>query len=397
MTVATAQAAGLRILVITSYLPGVGGGELQTALQVETLARRGHRVTVLDIGSNPEAPAREVIRGIPVMRVRAPRWPILEGVVAQAGFFLLLRRLLPGHDLIQFNHLGPELLATRWLAARFEVPLTLVVWGSSRAGIGPFGPGWRHALARRAARKIRHVVALGSETRLNLLARGFREAQLEVISNGVDMERFRPGAGNPPADLPVNGPVVVSVGRMVPAKGYDVLLDAWQDIVERSPQGTLVLLGDGPLRRDLEQEVARRGLTGRVVFTGLRRDIPVWLAHAHAYVSSSLTEGMSNALLEAIASGLPVVATRVGGAEDVVTQGENGFLVAPGSARELSQALEQLLDDEGLRRTMGARARERAEQEFAIDVIVDRYEKLFRRAVAAGGCDRDPVHGEAGP
>jgi glycosyltransferase involved in cell wall biosynthesis len=265
------------------------------------------------------------------------------------------------------------------------VPLVLVVWGSSRAGIGPFGPGWRHAQARRAARKVRHVVALGGETRINLLARGFREEQVEVISNGVDMAAFRPGAGDPPADLPANGPVVVSVGRMVPAKGYALLLDAWQEIAGKSGQGTLVLLGDGPLLRDLEGGIERRGLAGRVIFTGLRRDISFWLAHADAYVSSSLTEGMSNALLEAIASGLPVVATRVGGAEDVVTEGENGFLVAPGSARELAQALQRLLHDEGLRRAMGERARMRARQEFSIDVIVDRYEQLFRRAVMENG------------
>jgi len=120
-----------------------------------------------------------------------------------------------------------------------------------------------------------------------------------------------------------------------------------------------------------------------VFFAGLRRDIPDWLAHSDVYVSSSLTEGMSNALLEAIASGLPVVATRVGGAEDVVTDGDNGLLVMPGSATELHQALKRLLADQELRYSMGKRARHRAECTIAINSIVDKYENLFWHAITA--------------
>ena len=383
MTVTIAPATPLRILVISSYLPGVGGGELQTALQVETMAGRGQSVTVLDIGTNPDAPSRELIHGIPVLRVRAPRWPLIEGVVTQIRFFLCLLRLLPRHDLVQFNHLGPELVTTRWLAARFKVPLVLVVWGSSRPGIGPFGPGWRHAISRHAARRVHHVVALGSETRRHLITQGFKGERIELISNGVDLTRFggRTGSGNPPADLPVNRPLVVSVGRLVPAKGYDLLLDAWKKVAAGSSAGTLVLLGDGPLRQDLERGVRARGLGERVFFAGLRRDIPDWLAHSDVYVSSSLTEGMSNALLEAIASGLPVVATRVGGAEDVITDGDNGLLVMPGSATELHQALKRLLADQELRYTMGKRARHRAKCTIAINSIVDKYENLFWHAI----------------
>ena len=111
----------LRLLVISSYLPGVGGGELQTALQVRTLAERGHGLRVFDIGSNPGAPSREVLDGILVQRIRGPNWPLLEGMVAQVGLFLRLLRLLPGLDLVQFNHLGPALVTTRLLTGLFRV------------------------------------------------------------------------------------------------------------------------------------------------------------------------------------------------------------------------------------------------------------------------------------
>jgi len=144
----------LRLLVVSSYLPGVGGGELQTALQVKMLARRGHTLRVLDIGSNPAAPAYELIDGVPVERFKAPKWPLLGGMVAQVKFCWRLRQLLPHVDMVQFNHLGLELVSTLLLARCYGVPVVLVVWGSSRKGVGPFGSGWRNALSRWAGRQI---------------------------------------------------------------------------------------------------------------------------------------------------------------------------------------------------------------------------------------------------
>ncbi len=380
---ARAEDGRVDVLVLSSFPPGVGGGELQTREQLLRMVRRGRRVHVIDLEPRHSGLATEDDEGIVVHRVRAPRTPVLRACAYHATIASLAWRLGRRARVAQINHLGTGMLTAAPLLAALGVPRALVVWGSAAPGAGPFGPGWRHRAARWVARRQTSVVALSTATCRNLEAAGFAATRVRFIPNGVDTERFRPGSAGdapwaPPPGWPAAGPIVVTVSRLVPAKGLDIMLRAWKLVADAAPGAHLVIVGDGPLRGECEATTRALGLASSVVLVGSRPDVPEILRNSHVYVSSSRTEGMSNALLEGLASGLPLVATRVGGADDTVEDGVNGLLVDDGDAAALASALREVLADDGKRRAMGAASRRMAVERFALETIVDKYLGLFR-------------------
>jgi glycosyltransferase involved in cell wall biosynthesis len=171
-------------------------------------------------------------------------------------------------------------------------------------------------------------------------------------------------------------------------------------LMQRDPvPATLLVVGDGPLRAPLESHAARLGIAAQVRFLGHRPDVEQILGAADVFVLSSASEGMSNTILEAMACGLPVVATRVGGADEMVVDGETGRLVPPAGPRELAGAVTALMADPLAARAMGAAGRRRAEQEFSLSGMLRRYESLYfeaTNATAARGVSSTPVGHAAG-
>jgi sugar transferase (PEP-CTERM/EpsH1 system associated) len=221
----------------------------------------------------------------------------------------------------------------------------------------------------------------------------FPEERVHTIRNGVDLARFgrmskleaRRALGLEDGDL-----VVGTVGRLVPVKDQATLIEAMAVAASAGVTGVLVLAGDGPLRAELERRAAQLGIGERVRLLGHRPDVQTVLAALDVFVLSSVSEGLSNTILEAMASGLPVVATRVGGADELVEEGVTGLLVPAGQAPSLAAAIVQLAQSESLRARMGRNARQRIEAEFALPVMVSRYEQLYlrlahERGIAASG------------
>ncbi len=210
---------------------------------------------------------------------------------------------------------------------------------------------------------------------------GVRPRHARVIHNGVDVSAFRPGGPAPELagelGLPRDSLVVGSVGNLREVKDVSTLLRGFAQAVERVPNAVLVLVGDGPERGALEQLVAELGLSERVRFAGARSDVARLLPLFDVFALSSKTEGISVALLEAMACGLPVVATRTGGNPEVVTEGQTGRLVPVGAPEELGQALADLLPDAQTRQSYGRRARQRVEQHFSLERMVRDYESLY--------------------
>jgi glycosyltransferase involved in cell wall biosynthesis len=191
------------------------------------------------------------------------------------------------------------------------------------------------------------------------------------IWNGIDLTRFAWSGPRPE-------PVAISVARLSPEKDFSTLLRAVALAVPHVPGLRLKIVGDGVERPALDRLTRDLNIHGHVQFLGERNDVPQLLRQAGLFVSSSRTEGVSLTLLEAMAVGLPVLATRVGGNPEVVDDGVTGRLVPPQDHRALSAALVALCRDSELRSTMGALARTRVAELFDVRRIVEEYEDVYR-------------------
>jgi sugar transferase (PEP-CTERM/EpsH1 system associated) len=214
---------------------------------------------------------------------------------------------------------------------------------------------------------------------------GLPRRKVLSIRNGVDTVRFSPGGRQDARAVLGIGPeslVFGTVGRLDPVKDQVGLLEAFGRLANE-PRAVLVIAGDGPCRPALEAKVAALGLRGRVRLLGEREDVPAVLAAIDVFVLSSVGEGMSNAILEAMATGLPVVATRVGGNPELVVDGTTGFLVEPRSPEALALPLYRYLVDPGLLARHGRAARDLAEAEFSLERMVGAYEHLYGRFLDA--------------
>jgi glycosyltransferase involved in cell wall biosynthesis len=204
---------------------------------------------------------------------------------------------------------------------------------------------------------------------------GLPPARLTVVPNGVDTDFFRPGA-NGRREGP---PVLLSVARLVPDKDHDTMLAAFGRLSQRHPDAELWLVGNGPRRGILAQKVRDLGLTGRVKFLPVAQDIRHLYRQSDVFVLSSVEEALPNVILEAMAAGLPVVATRVGGLPEAVVPEDTGLLVSPRDVDGLAAALGSLLDDPEARRDLGRRGRQRAVAQFSFGAMVSRHEEVWAR------------------
>ncbi|MEO6666924.1 MAG: glycosyltransferase, partial [Nitrospiria bacterium] len=177
--------------------------------------------------------------------------------------------------------------------------------------------------------------------------------------------------------LPQDAYVFGSVGRLEPPKGHVYLIRAFARVIKMNARARLVLVGDGSLAKPLQEEAAHLGLVERVVFTGSRRDVPYLLRAMDLFVFPSLWEGQGLALVEAMASGLPVVASRVGGVSEVVSDGCTGQLVPPGSPEALAEAMLAVMASPARARAMGAAGRARSETVFGAAHMIKRLEELY--------------------
>jgi len=224
-------------------------------------------------------------------------------------------------------------------------------------------------------------------------ARIGRPSHYVVIPNGIDIDSFRGRRGDREAlreslDLSKTGLVFISVGRLVPIKGFVDLIRAVRLVVDAGYPIVLLLLGEGELREDLEAEARRLGIEKNIRFLGWRDDVPELMDAADAFVLASHNEGLGLVLVEAMSKGLPVVATRVGGIPDVVQDGATGHLVPPESPNALSQAMLKLIEDPWERKRMGEAGRRRADSRFSIDATVQLTQQLYEELLS--GSRRNP-------
>jgi sugar transferase (PEP-CTERM/EpsH1 system associated) len=252
--------------------------------------------------------------------------------------------------------------------------------------------GYQRWVQRRAWSAADRVLAVSSRLAERMSAEtGFPLRRIETIRNGVDLTRFgRVSRAKARAALGLShGELAIgTLGRLVPVKNQALLIDAARLLHERGVEATVMIAGDGPLRQELEAQAAAAGVGDRVRLLGHRSDPEVVLSALDVYVLTSTSEGLPNTVLEAMATGLPVVVTQVGGADELVQHNVTGFLVPSAAPDALARTLATLLGDEGLRRTTGAAARIRAETEFGLSGMIRRYQALYTASADVSGRHR---------
>lgn len=232
------------------------------------------------------------------------------------------------------------------------------------------------------SRFVDEVVAVADASKHYLLkAEKLPSAKVMTIHNGIDATRFNGSYDRhvirQSLGLSDSQPVVGIVARLDPIKNHAMLLHAMQKVVAMNPAVVVLVVGDGPLRADLVKLTTSLGLEGNIRFLGTRHDVPELMSAMDFFVLCSHSEGLSLTLVEASASGLPSIATRVGGNDEVVVHGETGFLVADNDIEALADAMLRMVDDQPLRSAFGAAAKRRFEQEFTLDSMVHAYEALY--------------------
>ena len=218
---------------------------------------------------------------------------------------------------------------------------------------------------------------------------GLRPEKVDVIYNGVDLDLYTGESGGAKAiraELSLStGPVVIVVANLIAYKGHEYFLEAWAEVCRTFPDAVALLVGDGPMRAQLEADAHARGIAARVRFLGMRRDVPALLAAADLLAHPSTQEGFCNALIEAMAAARPVVTTDVGGNREAVVDGETGVIVPTRDAGRLAAAIIAVLEQPDRGASWGRAGRRRVAERFQRSRMVPQYEALYDELLARSG------------
>jgi glycosyltransferase involved in cell wall biosynthesis len=363
-------------MLIQGYYPLLGGAERQLGALAPRLQARGVDVSILT-RRYAGLPAFERIDGVPVYRLPIPGPKAVASATYTLASMRMLRRVRP--DVVHAHELLSP--ATTAVLAKQLLRLPIAVKLLRGGVLGDIAAVRRKPFAERRLtayrREVDAFITISREIDAELAEAGVDARRRAYIPNGIDVERFAPAL--PPEKVALRDalglpdvPVVLFAGRLAPEKRVDQLIGIWDAVRDRHGDALLVILGTGP-----EATTLQRAAGAGVRFVGLVDDVERYLRAADVFVLPSVAEGLSGALLEAMASGLPVIATSVGGATDLICHEHNGWLLPPDDPPMLLEALLCVLSNTDRRRSMGQLARAQIEQHYALDVTADRLVSLY--------------------
>jgi glycosyltransferase involved in cell wall biosynthesis len=414
-------------VAISTFYPLVGGAETQTLAQCQRLIETGYPTQVITFHHKQIWSPHDIVKGVPIRRVagvligkreKLPRI-IQRGLYSLAMLVMTITiwRERKNFDILQVCQFSLLVLPLAFVCYIAKKPMTIIVISAgadkpsktseaAKLLAGPLDPdtpwlqvdgktwidgdlyGLQSAgmivvkITRWLLKQVRAVViVLSTRTESYLKKNNFDLPGVQIIPNGVDITRFQPAPERSNIDRQAKTVVCVSKARY--EKGLDVLLQAWNIVHKSVPEAHLIIVGNGPIQPQLEQMANALNITQSVEFAGLQIDIPAQLHRGSIGILPSRWEGMPNALLEAMASGLACIATRVSGSEDVIQPGVNGLLVKSEDYQDMAQALITLLQSQKLTQQYGAAAHMLIEQSYTLDHVLNMYTQLYRNLLSS--------------
>lgn len=379
-------------MISPQYRPVVGGYERAAERLSVELVQRGHQVTVITERRNSMWPANENHCGVSIRRLPCFYKSNVHVVTALVSFAVYLLYNGRKYGVWHVHQYGMHAALAIAIGKLLRRPVVLKLTNSDEEGLAKTVRNGRFVkLVSDMLRSVSAVVALTRETSIEARQFGIDPDRIHQLGNGVDIWTFAPRAGDKRNELKKrlgfdNRLFVLYVGRLTPEKNPMGLIRAWEMALRNMQESwTLVMVGDGPQCSRLKQSISDAGLNESVIIAGVQDNIEDWMGAADIYVLSSFHEGLSNSLLEAMASGLPVVATRVSGVNDLVDSTGSGLVVEINNLDGIAEALVKLANDAELRQDMGLLARKAImENGYSIVSVAERHEKLYMQLVQRG-------------
>ncbi|MFC1871161.1 glycosyltransferase family 4 protein [Chloroflexota bacterium] len=349
----------MKIIILSHwFLPSkVGGSERAVYHYAKMLSQRKHEVHVITQLDDKKLAASEVVEGFNVYRIKRWHLRILGTLYYFLQVYHKIRQLKP--DVIHEQGISGLAFGIKGF---LKIPYVVSPRGTElylASGL------YRKFIIRPALSNAAVRIAL-TQNMVDEMKRIFPN-EVNIIPNGVDLARFEAysrGDARQRLGIAEMEKIILCVANLRWEKGHEYLIEAMVDVSNSYPETRLFIVGDGPRREIIQNLVQNKGLNEKVVFTGFIPPdmIPEYMAAADVFVLPSLTEGFPNVLLEAMAAGLPIVATRVGGVPEIVTDGQNGFLAAAKDSQQLADKISLLLKDEDIRKQLYTNNIEKAKQ-----------------------------------
>lgn len=386
----------LRVCVVSPlYHTSLGGVGRQALALTEKLESLGVKVFVIarKMKGTPEC---ILSRRVPVYRAWAfrPHMHILEemtflNLITSLSFCLstaiMLFRKRKEYDIVHFH--GASLpLITNILLLKFYRKRVLAKVAAAKQGTEAGSLKGKYSFLGQILiwmlKKVDCFIAISGEIKEGLLNDGYDRDKIVTIPNLIDPHAFYPSDKQSREqllkDLGFSDEIIVTfTGRLVEGKGIGVLLAAWKKVVVDFNNICLFILGQGPFEKPSKKLCQKLGIEENVRFIGLVNDVREYLAISDLFVFPSFHEGFPNSVLEAMACGIPVISTKIGGVVDVIKDEENGLLVEPGNVDQLADALKKLISDTEYASTLGKNALKTVRENYDINVIANKYIYLY--------------------
>lgn len=371
-------------MISPQFHPLVGGYERAAERLSVALAQRGHQVTIITERQKKEWPKSEDIDKVRIHRwwcVYKPGWHIITSFLGLTGFLLAKGRKFDVWHIHQYGLHAALVIAIGKVLRR---PVLLKLTNTSSTGIEKVVENNRFPkISRWLHLRVSAIIALTSETAKEANSFGIPPKRIHILGNGIDINKFRPQSSKQQLLLKKkfgleNKQIVIFVGRLSEQKDVKLLLKSWAESIAKINQDwILVLIGFGPLQSELEKYANQLGINKRVKFVGMQKNVEEWLSGSDIFIQSSRREGLSNTMLEAMSSGLPVIVTQVSGTTEIVKETGAGIVVPIGDANSLANAIIKMISSDLLRQQKGAISRKVIEEKFSISKVALSHEKLY--------------------